>query len=61
MTKRRKESKDTFSEMAQKALNEAFADLVRETRKTRGSLVIWHNNRVTHMPASKIPIPRMTN
>ena len=51
----------SMREPAKKALNAAFAKLVRENRKNGRSLVIWRDGKVCHIPASEIEIPEDSN
>jgi uncharacterized protein YicC (UPF0701 family) len=53
----RKAESERLANLALKALKSAFAKLVIERRKTGGSLVLWVNNRVEHVPASEITLP----
>lgn len=41
--------------MAERALRDAFAKLVRERRKTGGTLILWKNGKVVEIPAKDIP------
>jgi hypothetical protein len=48
--------KKSWADLAEKAIKEAFRDLVIEKRKVGGSLVFWKNNKVVHVPASQVSI-----
>lgn len=43
------------TQMAERALKDAFKKLVLERRKTGGTLILWQNGKVVEIPASKIP------
>ncbi len=47
----------SMREPAVQAMKSAFAKLVLRKRKTGGSLVIWRDGKVCHVPATEIRIP----
>lgn len=49
--------KDTvyYAKKAERAAKDAFANLVRERRKTGETLVLWKDGKVVEIPASQIP------
>ena len=48
---------ESMRKPANEALLSAFTKLVRESRKSGASLVIWKDGKVCHIPASEIRIP----
>jgi hypothetical protein len=44
----------SYVRLAERALKHAIADLIAERCRTGGSLVIWRNGKVLHVPAVKL-------
>lgn len=45
----------SYGQKAERALKQAFVKLVKERRKTGGSLILWQNGKVVEVPAEQIP------
>lgn len=44
-----------YARKAERAAKDAFANLVRERRKTGETLVLWKDGKVMEIPAREIP------
>ena len=58
MSDKKPNQKLSIPELAYKALVSANAKLVRERQKEGGTLVIWRDGKVAHVPASELEIPK---
>lgn len=48
---------DNDMALATKASKAAFRKLIEERRRTGGTIVIWREGKVQHIPASEVAIP----
>ena len=46
---------ETLFAQAEKAMQEAADRVVEEARRTHGSVVVWENGAVRHIPADELP------
>ncbi len=56
MRKRNKFPKPSFADRAEKALNEAVAEVIAENRCLGYPVAIWEKGRVLHLPPDQIEI-----
>jgi hypothetical protein len=49
---------ESLCQQARNALQDAADRVVEEARRTNGTLVVWENGAVRHVPADQLPPPK---